>query len=38
MKMVSGALLGLGIKIITDIFHCTGMYESLNIEFKIWVR
>jgi len=32
---MSGGLFGLGIKVITEVFHCTEMYESLSMEFKI---
>jgi hypothetical protein len=32
---MSGGLFGLGIKIITEVFHYTGMYRSLSMEFKI---
>jgi len=32
---ISDGLLGLGIKIMTDIFHCRRVYESINIEFRI---
>lgn len=28
---ISCDLLGLGIKIIKEVFHCTGMYESFKI-------
>lgn len=28
---------GLGIKIISDMFHRVGKYESLKISFIIWV-
>jgi len=38
MKEYRGVCQGLGIKIISDIFHCIGKYKSLRIEFKMWVR
>lgn len=33
---MAGGLFGLGI--LTEVFHCTEMYEGLSMELKIWVR